>query len=118
MIARPFWTVCSAIAALTLSGSVRTAQSSPVTIRTEAYPRPPYSEATYYVYERDGHVICTKLAVCDKYDQCDTDYHAGAFVDPEDQKTGEPHHATAAVPIPRIKRSKHQCLAEFVPDAL
>jgi hypothetical protein len=29
--------------------------------RANSYPPPPYSEATYYVYERDGNVICTKV---------------------------------------------------------
>ena len=33
------------------------------TVRTESFPRPPYSGATYYVYERTGRTICTKLAV-------------------------------------------------------
>ncbi|URL57645.1 hypothetical protein IM816_13585 [Luteibacter flocculans] len=112
------WIARLLITALALSGSACAAEVPAVTIRTEAYPRPPYSEATYYIYERDGKIICTKLAVCDKYDQCDIEYHAGTFVDSQDQKTGKPYHVTAAVLIPVGKRAKHQCLAKFVPDAL
>jgi len=118
MTPRTHWTAWIAVSVLALAGSACAGQSPTVTIHTEAYPRPPYSEATYYVYERDGKVICTKLAICDKYDQCDTGYHVGAFVDPDDQKTGKPYHVTAAVPVPPSKRAKHQCLAKFVPDAL
>lgn len=106
------------IAALVLSSSACAAQPPAVTIRTEAYPRPPYSEATYYIYERDGKTICTKLAVCDKYDQCDTYYHAGTFLDPLDRGSGDPYGVTSTVPIPPAKRSRHQCLVKFVPDAL
>lgn len=118
MPSRPHGTAWLLLIGLALSGSACAAEPPTVTIHTESYPRPPYSEATYYVYERDGKVICTKLAVCDKYDQCDTGYHAGAFVEPEDQKTGKPYHVTAAVPVPPSKRAKHQCLVKFVPDAL
>ncbi|KJV36954.1 hypothetical protein [Luteibacter yeojuensis] len=103
--------------AMALSGSACAAAAA-VTIRTESYPRPPYSEATYYVYERDGKVICTKLKICDKYENCDVDYHAGAFLDPLDQRNGDPYDVTAAVAIPPGKRAKHQCLAKLVPDAL
>lgn len=103
---------------LALSGSACAAEPPAVTIRTQSYPRPPYSEATYYVYERDGKVICTKLKICDKYEHCDVEYHAGAFLDPLDQRTGDPYGITAAVPIPKAKRAKHECLAKFVPDAL
>jgi len=110
--------VLALLAAAMLSGAALAADSAAIAIRTETYPRPPYSEATYYIYERDGKTICTKLAVCDKYDQCDTGYYVGAFLDPQDQKTGKPAHVTAAVLIPPTKRAKHQCLAKFVPDAL
>lgn len=103
---------------LALSGSACAAEQAPVTIRTESYPRPPYSEATYYVYERGGKVVCTKLKICDKYEHCDVDYHAGAFLDPLDQRNGDPYGVTAPTPIPEGKRAKHQCLAKFVPDAL
>lgn len=84
-----------------------------VTIRTEDYPRPPYAGATYYLYERDGTVICTKLAVCNKYDQCETTYRAGAFKAEEDRQTGTPYATTAAVPIARSKLAKHRCLVRF-----
>jgi len=104
------------IAAMALSGSACGADRHPITIRTETFPRPPYSGATYYIYERDGAVICTKLAVCDKYDQCDTGYHAGAFKDPEDIQTGKPYGGSPAVTIPDAKLRKHQCLVKFVPD--
>jgi hypothetical protein len=105
------------IAALALSGAAYATDRNPITIRTETYPRPPYSGATYYIYERAGTVICTKLAVCDKYDQCDTGYHVGAFKDPEDVQTGKPFGSSPAVTIPPAKLRKHQCLAKFVPDA-
>jgi hypothetical protein len=118
MTSRAHWTAWTLLACLASSTSACAAEPPPVSIRTESYARPPYSQATYYVYEREGKVICTKLAVCDKYDQCDTGYHAGAFVDPQDQKAGKPAHETAAVLIPPGKRAKHQCLVKFVPDAL
>ena len=108
----------SIIATLTLPSAACAADRLPITIRTETFPRPPYSEATYYVYERDGKVICTKLAVCDKYDECDTTYHAGAFKDPADVQTGKPYGGSPAALIAEAKLRKHQCLAKFVPDAL
>lgn len=116
MTTRVRWANWAMTAALTASGAACATDHAPVTIRTETYPRPPYSGATYYVYERDGKVICTKLAVC-KYDQCDTSYHAGAFKEPEDVKTGKPYGGSPAVTIPEAKLRKHQCLAKFVPDA-
>ncbi len=103
---------------VTLSSMTFAADRSPITIRTETYPRPPYSGATYYVYERDGKTICTKLAVCDKYDQCDTSYHAGDFKDSEDVHTGKPYGESPAVIIPEGKLWKHQCLAKYVHDVL
>ena len=103
--------------ALALSCTARAADHAPITIRTETYPRPPYSGATYYVYERNGKAICTKLAVCNKYDQCDTSYHVGAFKEPEDVRTGTPYGGSPAVTIPEAKLRKHVCLAKFVPDA-
>lgn len=106
------------IAVLVLSGTAGASDHGSINVRTEAYPRPPYSGATYYIYERDGNVICTKLAVCEKYDECDTSYHAGVFKDPEDVQTGEPYGGSPAVTIPEAKLRKHQCLARFVPDAL
>jgi hypothetical protein len=65
-------------------GSAATA-GAPVTVRTERYPRPPYSGATYYVYERGGVPICTKLEVCNKYGDCAASYHAGRYRAPEDR---------------------------------
>ncbi len=117
MTTRTRWAGWAVIAALAVSGTACAADHAPITIRTETYPRPPYSGATYYVYERDGTVICTKLAVCDKYDQCDTSYHAGAFKEPEDVQTGKPYGGSPAVAIPEAKLRKHQCLTKFVPDA-
>lgn len=117
MTIRIRWASWAMTAALAASGTACAADHAPITIRTETYPRPPYSGATYYVYERDGKVICTKLAVCDKYDHCDTSYHAGAFKEPEDVQTGKPYGGSPAVTIPEAKLRKHQCLAKFVPDA-
>src|SRR5687767_6033168 len=84
-----------------------------ITIRTENFPRPPYSGATYYIYEQSGEVICTKLRVCNKYDQCDTEYKKGSYKDPEDVQTGEPYRKTDAVLIPNRKLKKHVCLTKF-----
>lgn len=49
-------------------------QRKSIFIRTEIYPRPPYSGATYYIYERDDKPICTKLEVCNKFNRCSTTY--------------------------------------------
>jgi hypothetical protein len=84
-----------------------------ITIRTEEYPRPPYSGATYYFYEQDGEVICTKLKVCSKYDDCDTKYAKGYFKDEYDIETGEPFGFEPAVEIPSAKLKKHVCLTKF-----
>lgn len=83
------------------------------TVRTESFPRPPYSGATYYVYERTGRTICTKLAVCNKFDQCETTYVPGAFRAPEDTATGEPFGTTPATPISSASLAKHVCLTRF-----
>lgn len=88
-------------------------QKPKITIRTENFPRPPYSGATYYIYERQGEVICTKLEVCNKYDDCSTTYKKGAFKEEEDVETGEPYGSTAPVLIPRSKLRKHVCLTRF-----
>ena len=106
------------IIAAALNGSVppspaATGQKGRTSIRTENYPRPPYSGATYYIYERDGEVICTKLEVCNKYDQCDTEYRKGSYKDPEDVETGAPYGKTGAVLIPMSKLRKHVCLTRF-----
>lgn len=82
-----------------------------VTIRTEKYPRLPYSEATYYIYERDGRTICTKVAVCDKFDACATEYHAGTYKAKQDL---HPYGITAAALIAPEKLGKHVCLSRYV----
>lgn len=92
---------------------VTAAQHNRISIRTENYPRPPYSGATYYIYERDGEVICTKLRVCNKYDQCSTEYRKGVFKEEEDIQTGDPYGKTDAVFIPTAKLRKHVCLVKF-----
>ncbi len=84
-----------------------------VTVRTENYPRPPYSGATYYIYQRAGAPICTKLEVCNKFDNCTFTYRRGAFKDPEDQETGAPYSTEPAVLIPAAKLAKHVCLTKF-----
>jgi predicted lipoprotein with Yx(FWY)xxD motif len=84
-----------------------------ITVRTETFARPPYSGATYYVYERDGRTVCTKLAVCNKYDQCSTRYVPGAFRDEDDTGAGEPASTSPAVVIPPTALSKHVCLTRF-----
>ena len=84
-----------------------------MTLRTENYPRPPYSGATYYIYEQNGEAICTKLEVCNKYDNCTTEYHKGVYKDDEDKQTGNPYGTTPAVPLPPAKQKKHTCLAKF-----
>lgn len=89
------------------------AQKSDISIRTENYPRPPYSGATYYIYERKGDVICTKLEVCNKYDDCSSTYKKGAFKEEEDIETGEPYGRTELVFIPKSKLRKHVCLTRF-----
>ena len=88
-------------------------QKQPTYIRTENYPRPPYSGATYYIYERNGEVICTKLQVCNKYDNCDVTYKKGSYKDEIDVETGEPYGKTGAVIIPSNKLRKHVCLTKF-----
>lgn len=87
-----------------------------VTIRTESYPRPPSSDATYYIYERNGQVICTKLAVCDKYGNCNSEYRAGVYKAEQDVRIGQPYDSTSPVRIPPEKLSRHVCLAKYVKD--
>ncbi|MGB7202609.1 MAG: hypothetical protein WBD16_10110 [Pyrinomonadaceae bacterium] len=82
-------------------------------VRTENYPRPPYSGATYYIYERDGKVICTKLEVCNKFGDCEKTYKKGSFKEDLDIETGEPYGKTDAVLIPASKLRKHVCLTKF-----
>lgn len=92
----------------------RTPETGDITIHTEKYPRLPYSEATYYIYERDGQTICTKLAVCDKFDACDTEYHAGSYKADADTGKGEPYGVSAKALIAPEKLRKHVCLTKFV----
>lgn len=113
--------VLSLLAAAALAGNVPASTGSGALttfIRTETYPRPPYSGATYYIYERGGKVICTKLKVCNKYDECETSYRQGQYKDREDIETGDPYDTTAPVPIQGEKLKKHVCLVRFhlVPD--
>ena len=102
-----------AFAALTLALASGAIHAADTTVRTENYPRPPYSGATYYIYERDGQTICTKLQVCNKYDQCDTKYVKGSYTDEEDVQTGDPYGKTDAVVIGKEKLTKHVCLTKF-----
>ena len=88
-------------------------QKNRITVRTERFPRPPYSGATYYIYERNGEVVCTKLQVCNKYGQCGTDYYKGVYKDEFDAQAGDPYGKTDAVTIPAAKLRKHICLTRF-----
>ena len=101
---------CVLIGVLLLAGA---AQQKRFTVRTENFPRPPYSGATYYIYESDGEVVCTKLEVCNKFGNCESTYHKGTFKDEIDAETGEPYGSTKAVPIARAKLRKHACLTKF-----
>lgn len=107
------------IAVMALFGlAVETRESSAsqkgrISVRVERFPRPPYSGAAYYIYERDGEVICTKLEVCNKYDDCDREYHKGTYKDEIDIETGDPYGTEKAVFIPTSKLRKHACLTRF-----
>ncbi|KQQ26121.1 hypothetical protein ASF53_21205 [Methylobacterium sp. Leaf123] len=98
------------LAALVLPVAASAAEVT--TVRTQSFPRPPYSGATYYIYERAGQTICTKLSVCNKFEQCETSYVPGAFRAAEDT-TGEPYGVTPAVPIAPASLAKHVCLTRF-----
>lgn len=87
--------------------------ASPITVRTESYPRPPYSGATYYIYEQSGSTICTKLEVCNKFGNCSSQYVKGAYRAKEDQDTGDPYDVSQPILIPRAKLNKHVCLRRF-----
>ena len=93
--------------------SSATIQTRKISVRTENYPRPPYSGATYYIYERDGEVICTKLEVCNKYNDCSVEYKKGAYKEDVDVETGAPYGKADAVFIPSRKLAKHACLTRF-----
>jgi hypothetical protein len=84
-----------------------------ITIRTENFPRPPYSGATYYIYEQDDEVICTKLEVCNKFGVCSTVYRKGRFKEEEDLQTGEPYGTTPRVLIANRKLKNHRWLTKF-----
>ena len=109
-------TIIAAAAALTFGDTVQAdklGQKKQTFVRTENYPRPPYSGATYYIYERDGKVICTKLEVCNKFGDCEKTYKKGSFKEDLDIETGEPYGKTDAVLIPASKLRKHVCLTKF-----
>jgi hypothetical protein len=86
---------------------------SAMTVRTETFARPPYSDATYYIYERDGLTVCTKLAVCNKYDECHAQYVEGAFRDPADTGDERPYATSPAIAIAAASLVKHVCLTRF-----
>lgn len=105
--------LCACFAASPYPSTAAAMQQARTTVRTENFPRPPYSGATYYIYERDGEVICTKLEVCNKYDDCFTEYKKGSYKDEEDIATGEPYGKTDPVAILSRKLRKHACLTKF-----
>jgi len=78
-----------------------------------SYPRPPYSGATYFIYEQSGKTICTKLTVCNKFEECAAEYFKGAYRAEDDQDTSEPYGESPPVQIPRAKLNKHVCLRRF-----
>jgi hypothetical protein len=106
-------TLAAVPAASTSDARVKQKAIPPITIRTESYPRPPYSGATYYIYEQSGRTICTKLEVCNKFGDCSAQYVKGAYRTKEDQDTGDPYDRSPAVLIPRAKLNKHVCLRRF-----
>ncbi len=79
-------------------------------IHTENYARPPYSGAVYYFYHAGPKIVCTKLSVCNKYDQCEVEYRQGEYREDGDD---EPFNRTDAVPIPPAKLKAHKCLVKF-----
>ena len=97
----------------TVTNTPETTQKKGTYVRTENYPRPPYSGATYFIYERDDKVICTKLAVCNKFNDCTTTYKKGIFKEQVDIDTGEPYGKTDGVAIAANKLKKHVCLTKY-----
>jgi hypothetical protein len=100
------------------AAAIRTAPAKrkavpPITVRTESYPRPPYSGATYYIYEQSGRTICTKLEVCNKFGDCSSQYVKGAYRADVDKDTGDPYDQSPAILIPPAKLNKHVCLRRF-----
>jgi hypothetical protein len=106
-------TLVAVVDAPTSSAPAKHNAAAPITVRTESYPRPPYSEAIYYIYEQSERMICTKLEVCNKYDNCGAQYIKGAYRAGEDQAAGDPYRESPAVPIPHAKLNKHVCLRRF-----
>ena len=88
-------------------------QTKVTTVRTKSYPRPPYSGATYYIYERDNKIICTKVETCNKFDHCSSVYKKGEWKDQMDVEYDEPHALTDPVVIAASKLKKHGCLTKF-----
>ena len=86
---------------------------SPVTIRTETYASPPYSSVTYYIYERDGEILCTKRTTQNKFDEVENEYFKGAYKPDEIQMGFTPTNEVAPVPISSDKMGKHYCLKKF-----
>jgi len=102
---KPTFLVMILVAATLVAVAIAPAQrkaAPPITVRTESYPRPPYSGATYYIYEQSGRTICTKLEVCNKFDECSSQYFKGAYRATEDQETGNPYEQTQPVLIPGL----------------
>jgi hypothetical protein len=97
----------------TIAQPLQAAERGTTTVRTETFPRPPYSEARYYIYERGGRQVCTKLVVCNRFASCRAVYARGAYRAFADKLTGEPSSATEPVAIPPAKRFKHVCLRRF-----
>ena len=83
-----------------------------ITIRTELYPHPPYSSATYYFYERKGEVVCTTLETLDKFDIAVTTYHKGFFKLREDLHD-YPVKSSNPQPISMEELTLHRCLSKF-----
>jgi hypothetical protein len=106
-------TVVAVTTAATSSAPEKRKPAPPITVRTESYPRPPYSGATYYIYEQSGQTICTKLEVCNKFGDCSAQYFKGTYRAQEDKDTGDAYNQSPAIEIPRAKLNKHVCLRRF-----
>ena len=101
----------TAVAALHFR-AIAAAQRKQITVRTETYGWGSYSDATYYIYESGGEAICTKLEICNKFDECHTTYKKGTYTD-EQNVNQDPYKKTDAVIIPQGKLRKHVCLTKF-----
>lgn len=75
-------------------------------------PRLPYSFAVYYIYGAGEQIVCKKLRICIKYDDCSTTYRRGAFKERQDETA---YGVTAAILIPTASRSRHVCLTRALP---